>query len=192
MSDLTQMLQAYAAGEPTAGEGFFTLVYDELRKMAAAHLSREQPGQTLQPTALVHEVYLRLIANQQTPQWQGQAHFFAAASIAIRHILIDNARKKRSQKHGGGGVKLPLADDVAVIPAVHEDLLALDEALKKLTAQHPEAAEVVQLTYFGGLTLPETATCLGVSPRTVGRLWSFARAWLRREIEGPEVHSQNS
>lgn len=192
MSDLTQMLQAYAAGEPTAGEGFFAQVYNELRKIAAAHLSREQPGQTLQPTALVHEVYLRLIANQQSPQWKGQAHFFAAASIAIRHILIDNARKKRSQKHGGGNVKLPLADNVAVIPGVHEDLLALDEALQKLTQQHPEAAEVVQLTYFGGLTLPETAACLGVSPRTVGRLWSFARAWLRREIEGPEANSQNS
>jgi RNA polymerase sigma factor (TIGR02999 family) len=164
-------------------------VYDELRKLAAAQLANEQPGQTLQPTALVHEAYLRLVGGANPERWNSRGHFFAAAATAIRRILIDSARRKQSQKRGGGFVRRELDELASRLPQPQEDLLALDEALQKLAGVHPQAAELVQLLYFAGLTLPEAAEALGVSPRTAGRLWTYARAWLRREIEGPGDNS---
>jgi RNA polymerase sigma factor (TIGR02999 family) len=184
MSEFTKIMQAIEAGDPQAAEQLLPLVYDELRQLAAAHLANEQPGQTLQPTALVHEAYLRLVGGANHEQWNSRGHFFAAAGIAIRRILIDNARRKRSQKRGGALVRRTLDEVQPCLPEPHEDLLALDEALQKLATVHPQAAELVQLLYFAGLTLPEAAATLSVSPRTAGRLWTYARAWLRREIEG--------
>jgi RNA polymerase sigma factor (TIGR02999 family) len=184
MSDVTRLLDAAAAGDPRAAADLLPLVYAELRALAAAHLADERPGQTLQPTALVHEAYLRLVGGGDPGAWNGRGHFFAAAAVAIRRILIDNARRKRTAKRGGGLARRELADLPAGLPEPAEDLLALDDALVKLAAAHPEAAELVQLHYFAGLTVPEAARSLGVSPRTAGRLWAFARAWLRREVEG--------
>jgi RNA polymerase sigma factor (TIGR02999 family) len=184
MSELTEILQAVEAGDPLAADKLLPLVYEELRKLAAAHLANEQPGQTLQPTALVHEAYLRLVSGANPERWDGRGHFFAAAAIAIRRILIDNARRKRSLKRGGGLARRELGDLPASLPEPQEDLLALDEALQKLAVEDRRAAELVQLLYFAGLTLPEAAQALDVSPRTAGRLWTYARAWLRREIDG--------
>lgn len=185
MSEFTEIMQAIEAGDPQVVEQLLPLVYDELRKLAAAHLASEQPGQTLQPTALVHEAYLRLIGGANPEQWNGRGHFFAAAAVAIRRILIENARRKRSQKRGAGFLAQEWHDDLPLsLPQPQEDLLALDEALQKLAVVNPQAAELVQLLYFGGLTLPEAARTLDISPRTAGRLWPYARAWLRREMEG--------
>ncbi|MDW8267468.1 MAG: sigma-70 family RNA polymerase sigma factor [Gemmataceae bacterium] len=184
MSDLTELLQAIDAGNSQATERLLPLVYDELRKLAAAHLANEPPGQTLQPTALVHEAYLRLAGGTSPQQWNSRGHFFAAAAIAIRRILIDNARRRRSQKRGGDLARKELEDLPLALPEPQEDLLALDEALQKLAAHDPQAAELVQLRYFAGLTLPEAAQTLGISPSSGKRLWTYARTWLRREIEG--------
>jgi RNA polymerase sigma factor (TIGR02999 family) len=162
------------------------LVYDELRKLASAQLANEKPGQTLQPTALVHEAYLRLLGGASPEQWNSRGHFFAAAARAIRRILVDNARRKQTSKHGGGRVRQSLDAAEPALPEPREDLLALDEALKKLATVDARAAELVQLLYFGGLTLPDAARTLGVSPRTAGRVWAYARAWLRREIEAAD------
>lgn len=184
MSDFTEALQALEAGDDRAAERLLPLVYDELRRLASAHLANEPAGQTLQPTALVHEAYLRLQGGAQPVNWNGRGHYFAAAAIAIRRILIENARRKQSLKRGGQFARQNLEHDlVPVLPETREDLLALDEALHKLATTHPQAAELVQLLYFAGLTLPEAAQSLGVSPRTAGRWWAYARAWLRREIE---------
>lgn len=193
MSDFTEIMQAIDSGDSLAAERLLPVVYDELRKLASAHLAKEQPGQTLQPTALVHEAYLRLVGGANPQQWQSQGHFFAAAAIAVRRILIENARRKQSLKRGGGFLRREWEDDVAPsLPEPQEDLLALDEALQKLAGINPQAADVVQLLYFAGLTLPEAADTLGVSPRTAGRLWAFARAWLRREVEGGIVPDEIS
>jgi RNA polymerase sigma factor (TIGR02999 family) len=193
MSDFTEIMQAIEAGDPLAADKLLPLVYAELRKLAAAHLANEQPGQTLQPTALVHEAYLRLIGGANPEQWSGRGHFFAAAAVAIRRILIENARRKRSLRRGGGLMRQELDDDRSPhLPEPPEDLLALDEALQKLADINSQAVELVQLLYFAGLTLPEAAQTLGVSPRTAGRLWAYARAWLRREIEGNSVHGEDS
>ncbi len=193
MSKFTEILQAIEAGDSLAADRLLPMVYDELRKLAAAHLASEQPGQTLQPTALVHEAYLRLVGGANPEQWNSRGHFFAAAAVAIRRILIENARRKRSLKRGGGFSRQELHDDLPPsLPEPQEDLLALDEALQKLSTVHSQAAELVQLLYFAGLTLPEAAQTLGVSPRTAGRLWAFARAWLRREVEGSSTTGENS
>lgn len=162
------------------------LVYDELRKLAAVHLAREQPGQTLQPTALVHEAYARLVGGANPSPWNSRGHFFGAAAQAIRRILIENARHKQSLKRGGGAAaRQELHDDLPLaLPEPAEELLALDEALQRLEQIRPQEAKLVQLLYFCGLTLPEAAESLGISPRTAGRGWAFARAWLRREVEG--------
>lgn len=161
------------------------LVYDELRKLAAAHLAREQPGQTLQPTALVHEAYARLVGGANPSGWNSRGHFFGAAAQAIRRILIENARRKQSLKRGGAAARQELHSDLPLaLPEPAEELLALDEALERLEQIRPQEARLVQLLYFGGLTLPEAAESLGISPRTAGRGWAFARAWLRREVEG--------
>jgi RNA polymerase sigma factor (TIGR02999 family) len=189
MSEFTEILHALEGGDPLAADRLLPIVYEELRKLAAAQLAQEQPGQTLQATALVHEAYLRLTAGSSPERWNSRGHFFAAAAVAIRRILIDNARRKRSEKHGGDLVRRQLPEDSLSIPEPREDLLALDEALTKFAAVHPQAAELVQLRYFGGLTLPEAAEALHISPRTAGRLWTYARAWLRREIEDPPEKS---
>lgn len=162
-----------------------SVLYDELRKLAAVHLAREQPGQTLQPTALVHEAYARLAGGANPSVWSSRGHFFGAAALAIRRILIENARRKRRLQRGGGAAREEFhADLLVTLPEPAEELLALDEALERLEQIRPQEAKLVQLLYFGGLTLPEAAESLGISPRTAGRGWAFARAWLRREVEG--------
>jgi RNA polymerase sigma factor (TIGR02999 family) len=193
LSEFTKIMRAIEAGDPLAADRLLPLVYDELRKLAAIYLASERPGQTLQPTALVHEAYLRLIGGAKPEQWNRRGHFFSAAAVAIRRILIENARRKRSQKRGGGFIRQELHDDLPPsLPEPQEDLLALDEALQKLSGVHAQAAELVQLLYFAGLTLPEAAHTLDISPRTAGRLSAFARAWLRREIEGSDTTGDHS
>src|SRR5215471_14453290 len=184
MNDVTQVLAAVERGEPQAVQQLFPLVYDELRKLAAQKLAHEKAGQTLQPTALVHEAYLRLVGGTPQRHWNGRGHFFAAAAEAMRHILVDNARRKRAAKHGGGRQRVPLDDVVPAPPEGTDDLLALDEALTRLAALDPEAAQVVHLRYFAGLSLDETAESLGMARTTAYRHWTFARAWLRKELAG--------
>jgi RNA polymerase sigma factor (TIGR02999 family) len=184
MSPVTRILSAIEQGDPRAAEQLLPLVYEELRKLAAQRLAQEKPGQTLQPTALVHEAYLRLVDVEKAPSWNSRGHFFAAAAEAMRRILVENARRKRSLKHGGGRARADLDQAEPAWPERREDVLALDEALTRLAATDPVAARLVQLRHFAGLTQPEAAEVLGVSARTAGRLWAFARAWLRREVEG--------
>jgi len=189
MPDVTRLLDAAAAGDPKAAGQLLPLVYDELRRLAAQRLAQERPGQTLQATALVHEAYLRLVAapaGDDDVRWNGRGHFFAAAAEAMRRILVESARRRRAIKHGGGQVRMELEDDLLASAEPREDLLALDEALTKLAATNRPAADLVQLRYFAGLTLPEAAEAMDMAPRTAGRLWAYARAWLRREVEGGE------
>jgi RNA polymerase sigma factor (TIGR02999 family) len=178
MADATRLLDAAAAGDPRAAAELLPLVYDELRKLAAARLADEKPGQTLQPTALVHEAYLRLVGGCQPQEWCGRGHFFAAAAEAMRRILINRARDKQRHKRGGGRerVELDALTDPATAPDA--DLLELDDALTRLTGVNAPAAELVKLKFFAGFTLHEAAAALGVPPRTADRLWAFARAWL--------------
>jgi RNA polymerase sigma factor (TIGR02999 family) len=185
MSDVTQILHAIAEGDPSAADQLLPLVYDELRQLAAHRLAHQAPGQTLQPTALVHEAYLRLVGDPADHDWDNRGHFFAACAEAMRRILVENARRKGRQKRGGDFTRrdFDAAEQVAA-PEIREDLLALDEALTKLTSVDPQAAQLVQLRYFAGLSIPEAAKTLGVSPRTADRLWAFARAWLLREVGG--------
>jgi RNA polymerase sigma factor (TIGR02999 family) len=173
-SDRTELLVQSA-------EELLPVVYAELRRLAAALASRLPPGQTLQPTALVHEAYLRLVGDRD-PGWNGRRHFFGAAARAMRDILVDQARRKASHKHGGQGRRLELAEGMAFIDPPADDLLALDEAIQKLQAQKSHLAEIVMLRYFTGLSVEETASVLGQSVRTVYRDWRFARAWLTREL----------
>ncbi|MBA4030178.1 MAG: RNA polymerase subunit sigma [Planctomyces sp.] len=225
MDDLTRLLHAIDEGEAHAADDLLPLVYAELRKLAAARLAHEPAGQTLQPTALVHEAYLRLLGGStgtgeksgdiegraalddgrlaseasselaigidQLPgrraHWKSRAQFFAAAAITIRRILIDNARRKKSLKRGGDLVQHNLDDFPPCLAEPHEDVLALDEALKKLAGIKPEGAELVQLLYFGGLTLAEAAESLEMSVRSASRLWAYSRAWLRRELADDAV-----
>jgi RNA polymerase sigma factor (TIGR02999 family) len=185
MNDVTQILSRIAAGDPNATEQLLPLVYGELRKLAAQKLSHEKPGQTLQATALVHEAYLRLLGPAGADQrWNSRGHFFGAAAEAMRRILVENARRRARAKHGGDRCRETMTRADIVAPEVSEDLLALDEALERLAQQDPQSAELVKLRYFAGLTLAQAAEILGVSPRKADSLWSFARAWLRREIEG--------
>jgi RNA polymerase sigma factor (TIGR02999 family) len=187
MNDVTHILNAIAQGDQQAPAQLLPLVYEELRKLAAEKLAQEAPGQTLQATALVHEAYLRLVDVQKVQHWNSRGHFFAACAEAMRRILVENARRKHSLKRGGDRSRRDL--DAVEPPAgdgPHDDLLALDEALNKLAATDRAAAELVKLRYFAGLTLPEAAKALGMSARSAGRLWTFARAWLRREIEGDQ------
>jgi RNA polymerase sigma factor (TIGR02999 family) len=177
MSEVTQILSAIQQGDPHAAEQLLPLVYAELRKLAAQRLARETPGQTLQATALVHEVYLRLVDAEQARHWNGRGHFFAAAAEAMRRILIDDARRKRRPKHGGDRRRVELADVLPAAPP-HHDLLALDEALTRLAEQEPAKAELVKLRFYAGLSLAEAAACLGISPATAKRHWAVARAWL--------------
>jgi RNA polymerase sigma factor (TIGR02999 family) len=160
------------------------LVYDELRKLAAARLAEEKPGQTLQATALVHEAYLRLVGSSDADRWDGRGHFFAAAAEAMRRILVDQARRKKAIRHGGGLIRQGLESDLVAAQEPREDLIALDKALDQLAAADPIKAELVKLRYFAGLSLAEAAAVLGLTERTAGRHWTYARAWLRREVEG--------
>jgi RNA polymerase sigma factor (TIGR02999 family) len=162
------------------------LVYDELRKLAAQRLAQEKPGHTLQATALVHEAYLRLAGGADAPHWNSRGHFFAAAAQAMRRILVENARRKRRLKRGGGAAREELAESDLVAPGVPDDLVALDQALAQLATVDPRAAELVNLRYFAGLTIPQAAAVLGVAPRTADFLWAYARAWLLRQLEGKQ------
>src|SRR5262245_30743865 len=182
MSDVTCLLDAAAAGDRRAAADLLPLVYDELRKLAAARMGAEKPGQTLDATALVHEAYLRLVGDQQ---FDGRGHFFAAAAEAMRRILVENARRKLRGRHGGGRVRVELElVEPAAAPAP-DDLLALDEALTQLAAEDETVAAVVKLRYFAGLTIEDTATALCVSVRTANRHWAYARAWLFDRLGGP-------
>jgi RNA polymerase sigma factor (TIGR02999 family) len=184
MSDVSQILDAIAQGEPGAADQLLPLVYAELRRLAAAQLAREAPGNTLQPTALVHEAYLRLVGPADEPRWNSRGHFFGAAAQAMRRILVESARRKQRLKHGGEMQRLDLEEhDIPVTPPP-EELLALDEALARLAAEDAEAARVVDLHFFAGLSIDEAAEALGVSRATAYRQWAYARAWLRCELGG--------
>jgi RNA polymerase sigma factor (TIGR02999 family) len=176
MSDVTQVLQQIEAGDPSAARQLLPLVYDELRKLAAARMAQEAPGQTLQATALVHEAYVRLVDTDQAQHWNSRGHFFAAAAEAMRRILVDSARRRGSLKRGVGMVRQDLAD----VPVVEtpDEVLALDDALKELAQTDELAARLVELRYFAGLTTERAAEAMGVSVRTAGRLWTYARSWL--------------
>jgi RNA polymerase sigma factor (TIGR02999 family) len=183
MPDLSQLLDAAAQGDAGAADQVLPLVYDELRHLAAGYLQGEKPGQTLQPTALVHEAYLKLVAGPDRPHFGNRSHFFAAAARAMRRILIDTARRKRREKHGGQRERVPLADLADPDQREAEQLLALDEALTRLAAHDAQAAELVQRHTFGGLSVEEAGAHLGLSRAAAYRQWAFARAWLRTEMD---------
>jgi len=183
MSNVTRILNAIEHGDEKASEKLLPLVYDELRRLAAQKMSHERPGQTLQATALVHEAYIRLVGDEE-PIWESRRHFFAAAAEAMRRILIDNARRKKSLKAGGNHKKVDLNNVVVGIESSRysDDLIALDDALTKLSQKNKVKADLVKLRYFAGLTIDQTAEFLGISPATAKRHWAYARAWLIREI----------
>jgi RNA polymerase sigma factor (TIGR02999 family) len=185
MTDVTRILSAVEQGDPRAAEQLLPLVYHELRRLAARRLAREKPGQTLQATALVHEAYLRLVDVEQAQSWDSRGHFFAAAAEAMRRILVEKARRKQRRRHAGGRQKQPLEVNEPAISAPMDaiDLLALNEALDRLEAASPRRAQLVKLRYFAGFTLPEVATMLGISQSTAEADWTFAKAWLMREME---------
>jgi RNA polymerase sigma factor (TIGR02999 family) len=182
VSDVTRILNAFDQGDPRAAEQLLPLVYDELRKLAAQRLAQEKPGQTLQATALVHEAYVRLVEGARTQAWAGRGHFFAAAAEAIRRILIERVRGKRRQKRGGERRRLDFDESLEVADAPGLDLLALDEVLTRFEAVDAEAARVVKLRYFAGLTMPEVADALGISLRQAEREWTYAKTWLHRAL----------
>jgi RNA polymerase sigma factor (TIGR02999 family) len=171
-------------GDPTAGDELLPLVYGELRRLAAQLMAREAPGQTLQPTALVHEAWLRLAQQAGGQGWEHRGHFFAAAAEAMRRILVENARRKSRRKRGGGWERIELDDIELAVDADPAALLSIDESLAKLGQEHPEEAQLVKLRFFGGLTLPEASRALGISQTTAKRHWTFARAWLYGELAG--------
>lgn len=179
---ITPILNSIGPDKPQAAEQLLPLVYDKLRALAAQRLAHENPGQTLQATALVHEAYLRLVEGQKLQSWDNRGHFFAAAAEAMRRILIDRARARGAQRRGGAARRLPLDEIQATAPGHDEELLAVDEALTKLESIDPPKAELVKLRYFAGLTIPEAAEALGISVPTANRYWSFARAWLHEEL----------
>jgi RNA polymerase sigma factor (TIGR02999 family) len=182
MSDVTQILNAVEQGDLHAAEQLLPLVYDELRRLAAAKLAQEAPGQTFQPTALVHEAYLRLVDVEKVQSWDSRRHFFAAAAESMRRILVDRTRRKRSVKHGGQHARIDLDEALVVGHEPREDLLELDELLEQLAGADPRAAELVKLRFFAGLTGEQTAEVLGISPRTADLLWAYARAWLFEKL----------
>jgi len=181
MSEVTRILSAIEKGEAAATEELLPLVYDELRRIAAHKMSAEAAGHTLQPTALVHEVWLRLVGSEDR-QWQNRAHFFGAAAEAMRRILVDHARRKLSQKRGGGAHAEELNESSLVLNAPPDELLAVHEALDGLARQDPEAAQLVKFRYFVGMTMEESAAAMNIAPRTAERIWTYARVWLRKEI----------
>ena len=182
MSDVTLLLTGIERGDPVAADQLLPLVYDELRKLAACKMEAERPGHSLQATDLVHEAFVRLVDVRQIQHWKTRGHFFAAAAAAMRRILVENARRKQRVRHGGGRQRAAVdACDIAA-PEPNADLLALDAALDKLKLRDGTAADLVQLRYFAGLTLPEAAEMLDLSPRSADRTWAFAKAWLHREL----------
>jgi RNA polymerase sigma factor (TIGR02999 family) len=182
MSEVTRILSAIEAGDPHAAEQLLPLVYDELRTLAAQQMAHDRVGQTLNPTALVHEAYLRLVGDGHERRYHDRRHFFAAAATAMRHLRIDQARRKKTAKHGGNVQRLDL-DDVAA-PTPDDELVALDEALKQLAALDARKAQLVELRFFAGLTNDQAAGVLGIAPTTADRDWAFARAWLRDAVRG--------
>jgi RNA polymerase sigma factor (TIGR02999 family) len=178
MSEVTRILSAIESGDPHAAEQLLPLVYDELRKLATERLAQERPGQTLQATALVHEVYLRLVDVEKAQRWETRGHFFAAAAEAMRRILINRARDKGRQKRGGGWQRLELDHLAVADQASEEETLAVDEALQRLEQLNKPCADLVKLRFFAGLTMDDAAAALGIAPRTAHRYWTFARAWL--------------
>jgi RNA polymerase sigma factor (TIGR02999 family) len=185
MSEVTRILSAIEQGDPCAAGRLLPLVYDELRKLAAARLAQEKPGQTLEATALVHEAYLRLVGSEwasSPPAWNGRGHFFAAAAEAMRRILVESARRKKRHRHGGGRRRVSLRD-VPALERTPEDVLVLDDALTRLAAEDPAAADLVKLRFYAGLSVEEAADALGVSRAQGYRHWSYARAWLRCALE---------
>ena len=187
MNDVTRILGQIESGDPQAAAQLLPLVYNKLRKLAVHKLAAEKPGQTLQATALVHEAYLRLVDTDQAQHWNSRGHFFAAAAEAMRRILVENARRKRSEKRGGGRMRVDLDDIAPAIDAPDGDLIALNEALEKLERTDPAKAQVVKLRYFAGLTVPQVAEVLGVSASTVDNYWAYARAWLRIELSPEDI-----
>lgn len=192
MSDVTQMLSRIGQGDRKAAQELLPVVYEELRKLAAAKLVNERPGQTLQATALVHEAYLRLVDVENAPQWDNRGHFFAAAAEAMRRILVDNARRKKRIKRGGKAARCELDNVAIVAPEIHEDLIELDAALDRLKAVDAQSVELVHLRYFVGLSNAEAAKLLGISPRTADRIWAFARAWLHQEVSGVSADAEEN
>jgi RNA polymerase sigma factor (TIGR02999 family) len=186
MNDVTRVLSALEKGDPAAAEELLPLVYDELRQLAARKLAHEMPGQTLDATALVHEAYLRLVDTEKVQQWNSRGHFFGAAAEAMRRILVERARQKRSLKAGGDRQRQELADLEAPDAEPSVDLLALNDALEKLETLDKRRADVVKLRFFAGLTIEETAQALGISRSTADSDWAYARCWLRLEIAGAE------
>jgi RNA polymerase sigma factor (TIGR02999 family) len=184
MSDVSQILSQIEAGDPAAAELLLPLVYDELRKLAALRLAHEPSGKTLQPTALVHEAFLRLVDVKAQQKWDSRGHFFAAAAESMRRILVESARRKNRRKRGGELQRVPLDGQALAAPIEDDRLLELDAALEKLQAAHSRAAELVKLRYFAGLTIQQAADALGTSIATADRDWAYARAWLLREMSG--------
>jgi RNA polymerase sigma factor (TIGR02999 family) len=182
MSEVTRILSAIHQGDPQAASQLLPLVYDELRKLAAQKLAQETPGQTLQPTALVHEAYLRLVGEDEERHWDSRGHFFAAAAEAMRRILVESARRKQRGKHGGDRRRVDLEERDTPAPSPPDEILALDEALPRLAQEDPAAAQVVRLHFFAGLSIERAAEVLGVSRATAYRQWAYARAWLRCAI----------
>jgi RNA polymerase sigma factor (TIGR02999 family) len=182
MNEVTHLLNTIEDGDPQAAARLLPLVYDELRRLAAQKMAQEKAGQTLQATALVHEAYLRLVGKGDEPSWSSRGHFFAAAAEAMRRILVENARRKQRICHGGSYERLDLDNVDLPAAATPEDVLALDEALERLAQEEPQAVRVVKLRYFAGLTIAQTADALDLSVRTTNRHWSYARAWLYRQL----------
>ena len=190
MSDVTSILNQMELGDPSAAEQLLPLVYDELRKLAAAKLAQEKPGQTLQATGLVHDAYLRLVDIGEARRWDSRGHFFAAAAEAMRRILVDTARRKRRPKHGGGRKRVDLDSACALTEDPGEDLLALDEVLTRFAALDPLKAELVKLRFFAGMTIPEAADVLRISHATAERHWTYARVWLYCELGGDDAEGE--
>jgi RNA polymerase sigma factor (TIGR02999 family) len=186
LNDVTRILESMEQGDPKAADELLPLVYGELRKLAASKMAREAPNQTLQPTALVHEAWLRLVGTDN-PQYANRAHFFAAAAEAIRRILIDKARRKRARRHGGEYQRVELEELEIAAPGGDQEVLEVDEALDKLAAQNQTEAELVKLRYFVGMTLEEAALALNISARTADNYWAHAKAWLFKEIERSRI-----
>ncbi len=188
--DITHLLSRITGGDQHAAAELLPLVYEELRKLAGVRMNGESPDHTLQPTALVHEAYLRLIGTEDRKKWDGRGHFFASAAMAMRRILVERARYHARLKRGGNRKRLDLTDDIGAVDADATDLLSLDAALHKLSAYDQRKAEIVMLRYFAGLTIEETASALGLSPATIKNEWAFARAWLHREMTRDEQESR--
>ena len=189
MGDVTRILSDIENGDPRAAEQLLPLVYDELHRLAAQRMAQEAPDQTLQPTALVHEAYLRLVNVDEAQRWNGRGHFFGAAAEAMRRILIDQARRKKSRRHGGGMTRKPLECNEIAVPEPAVDLLAVNEALTRFETIDKPKADLVKLRYFAGLTIPEAAEALGISTTTADRHWAYARAWLHAELKRGEQSS---